>query len=674
MYLLQTQGMVTVRDIAEKLDVSIRTVHRDLKGVEKILYHHHLELEKRAGVGLRIIGDEVDKQHLQQTLSYAAVPKDYTQEERQALILSILLEAKEPVKLIALANELDVSVATVSNDLDQMEEALTRFHLTLIRKRGSGVEVVGDEVDKRSAITYLISKYMDPYVFTSLLKENIQNKAVPILSNRFMGLLDPEKLQVIEETVQQASTELPYTLADSAYVGLVVHLALALERLQKGEAIQFDQASFEQIKGTKEFFIAEKIINELKIALDIAIPKDEIGYITMHLMGAKLREDRHLLLEAEDSGFTYQVKQLIANVSEAVQVDITSNSSLLNDLVTHLKPAMYRMQHRMKITNPLIDEIKQDYPDLFELIAEAVAAIFPELDFPDDEIGFLVLHFAAALIKNKNLKTLVVCSSGIGTAKMLATNLTRCVPEITQIENKSMFDVQKSDLDRYDVIISTVPLRALDPSDYILTSPMLNQTEVSRIKKNVRTKNVYREQKQQKKSPDALLQLKTAKHYTDTILALLDAFYIEKVFGTDAPLEIICMDLEKRKRIRNSESILQKLQAREKVGGLGIPNTSLVLYHTRSEAVRSLHFSIYSLSKAISVKGMDEEEMEVTTVLMMLAPETIDQAGLDVLSYLSSLLIQEEKAVALFESADEEAIKQYLAERFQTFLKDKKLL
>src|SRR5690606_38306521 len=133
-----------------------------------------------------------------------------------------------------------------------------------------------------------------------------------------------------------------------------VHLALAMERLQKGEAIKFEQKYLQQIQGTKEFSIAEKIIRELRTSLNIDIPDDEIGYITMHLRGAKLREDKYYLLEAESPGLAYQVKQLIAYVNERVHVDISGNSQLLNDLVTHLNPAIYRMQNEMKITNPMI--------------------------------------------------------------------------------------------------------------------------------------------------------------------------------------------------------------------------------------------------------------------------------------------------------------------------------
>ncbi|GAA3330956.1 hypothetical protein GCM10020331_085560 [Ectobacillus funiculus] len=60
---------------------------------------------------------------------------EYTPEERQTILLCTLLEAKEPVKLASLANDLNVTVATVSNDLNKVEEYLQKFALSLLRKK-----------------------------------------------------------------------------------------------------------------------------------------------------------------------------------------------------------------------------------------------------------------------------------------------------------------------------------------------------------------------------------------------------------------------------------------------------------------------------------------------------------------------------------------------------------
>src|SRR5699024_10176856 len=128
--------------------------------------------------------------------------------------------------------------------------------------------------------------------FVSFLKENIQQQADQrhnIIATRLLGLVKPERLQLIEQTVEKVKEKLPYELADSAYIGLIVHLALAIERIKAGDNIHFDATYMKQIAGTKEYTIAKQLIVDLEKVLSMEIPHDEVGYITMHLMGAKLR-------------------------------------------------------------------------------------------------------------------------------------------------------------------------------------------------------------------------------------------------------------------------------------------------------------------------------------------------------------------------------------------------
>ena len=70
----------------------------------------------------------------------------------------------------------------------------------------------------------------------------------------------------------------------------------------------------------------------------------------------------------------------------------------MEGLVTHLKPAIYRIRQNMGITNPLLDEIQTNYEDLFQLVKTAVVKVFPKLQIPDEEIGYLVMHFGSVLI------------------------------------------------------------------------------------------------------------------------------------------------------------------------------------------------------------------------------------------------------------------------------------
>ena len=685
--LLYADAEMTVKKVASTLEVSERTIHRDLKRIEQVIAPYQLQLMKKAGVGLRITGENKQKQQLALALSGAS-SQDFTPEERQTIILSTLFETNEPIKLFSLANELNVTIATISNDLTQVEETIADFHLTLIRRRGYGVKIVGDEADKRAAISHMITQHIDPFDFVYLLKESIQKKSERqsnMISNRLLGLVNPKSLRMIEKRVEQTRAELPYELADSAHVGLVVHLALAVERLKKGDTITFDPAYLQEIEDTKEYQIAGQMIHDLKKVLDMEIPDDEIGYITMHLLGAKLRLNPQHVQSDPDLDVNLKAQALIQYIGKSLDVDFTDNTTLFNDLVAHLRPAIYRLEQGMKISNPLMEQIRTDYDDLFHIVKGGANATLTNLDIPDDEIAYLVLHFAAALLHGEitlNLKALVICSSGIGTAKILANKLMQFVPEIKQVDNASMFDVDDTDLENYDLIVSTIPLSGFE-GKYILVSPMLTEAEVRQIRKAIRQRKLTYKTVKQEQSPKAqqdegfIRKLESVKNYTEVLLNMVKAFHVtqlEKTGSMKNMLHMICEQLETEQWITNKEVVLDKLLKREKINGLGIPGTSLALYHTRSDEVARPTFSIYQLRDPLMTTGMDGASIEVYTLLMMLAPETIHQESLEVLSYLSSIIIQDQESISLFESGDEAAIRQFLSKQFHQFLQEKDLL
>src|SRR5699024_547623 len=205
-------------------------------------------------------------------------------------------------------------------------------------------------------------------------------------------------------------------------------------RLKDGDARDFDATYLEKLAQEEAFQAATMLLKQLETKLERRIPQAEIGYITMQVLGAKLSVDHHYIMADTALDLAYKARKLIEHVSRQVQMLLNQSPHLLNDLVAHLKTTMYRMKKNMDITNPLLDDIQRDYPDLFTILQEAVEAVFPTITFPADEIGYLVLHFGAVLFDKpftKPVNALVVCASGIGTAKILASQLQQQFPEIT---------------------------------------------------------------------------------------------------------------------------------------------------------------------------------------------------------------------------------------------------
>ncbi|WP_181350381.1 BglG family transcription antiterminator [Thalassobacillus sp. CUG 92003] len=683
--LLASHQEVTVKEIAQELDVSTRTIHRDLKSVEDTLETYQLELEKKAGSGLVVRGNEQDRSRLAVEVNQQT-GLDYTPEERHVLVLSRLLEARDPIKLVSLAHELGVTVATISNDLDKIEHELAGFHLTLVRRRGYGVEIQGDEARIREAAGYLVLRHMDELDFLNILRDNINQSASPTVntvSDQLLGLVNKDKLMLIERNVEAIRSQLTYHLADSAYIGLVVHLALAIERIQQGELIEIKDEYLDELRGTNEFEMATQLITQLESAFDLTIPVAETGYITMHLMGAKVRYNQDSLLESTSLSIAYKAKQLIDFVSTQLGVNLHASAHLLNDLVVHLKPSVYRIQQNMDIQNPLMEQIEADYHDLFSVVEEAAQAVFPHFHFPKEETAFIVMHFASALLNLEHvqgLKVLVVCSSGIGTAKILAAKLGRQFNEIEEVEHQSLFELQALDRDDYDLVVSTVGL--VDIKDYVHVSPMLPSRDVQKIEHALRRVKVTKQTKKEPKKQESLTRqdetletiqdsVRTIERYASVVHQLLHALQVAHIPDATSRdvLRVASKSLAETGSLENEERIFQALVEREELGGLGIPGTQLALYHARTEDVHAPSFTVYTLDKQVAVPGMDQTEVEVSTILLMLAPLDMHKEGLEVLSFLSSLLVEDPNGAKTLESQDEALITRYVSNQLHQFLR-----
>jgi mannitol operon transcriptional antiterminator len=110
---------------------------------------------------------------------------------------------------------------------------------------------------------------------------------------------------------------------------------------------------------------------------------------------------------------------------------------------------------------------------------------------------------------------------------------------------------------------------------------------------------------------------------------------------------------------------------RERQGGLGIPDTHMALYHAKNSSVIKPSFTIQVLSKPVTILGMDQEPIQLRHLLLMLSPEDLSDEGLDVLSFISALIIENEESLAFFQSGDETLILSRLSQALDTYYKDK---
>ena len=682
--LLHPDGL-TAGDIANQLSVSARTIHRDLQAASDFFDSYGLTLVRQSGRGMSLEGTVEAREQVLEVLPDVR-SSELTSEERQVTLLRMLLASDQPIKLRALASRLEVSVGTISRDLDEVEEWLSDSRLSLLRRRGYGVEVLGKEGDRRRAMSRVILQNLDEAAFLSLPQESDESagKAADHIADRLMGLIDEDRLREVEDLTGAAVERLPYAIADSAFVRLCVHFALMVERLLQGEEIEMGEDILQRLRKTDEYGHAQSLAQAIKEDFRIDVPEGEVAFMTMHLRGTKLRQDDTLerYFESSDLEVASRVKALIRYVEEQTGMALAGDSSLYTGLLAHIERAIHRLQENMGIYNPLLSEIKQDYPALFDLVAQAMDKVFVEEKIPEEEVGFVAMHLGAALDHrqaNYPQHVLIICPSGIGSSKMLVSKLEAAFPQIQQIHHASFFELERLDTGEFDLIVSTVSLSMPDET-YVQVQPFLSEDEVEKIRDHLREKSLdaglanraVSESREVSGGGQAgFYQMVEA---TQTIAELIEDVFLERHEATRSIPEAVgwvCGSLAGRGLVSEPGPLEAALLSRLELGGVGIPETALALFHAREAAVVRPAFSVHEFDEPLEMEGMDGETMQVRRVLLMIAPQNLSPVALEAISEISAAMVEQPEVREVFEDGSQDQVVAVLQSIFANFLQEK---
>jgi mannitol operon transcriptional antiterminator len=683
--LRQPEGL-TAGDIASRLGVSARTVHRDLQPASEFLGSRGLTLVKQSGRGLRVDGTAEAREQTLEALREAG-SSVLTPEGRRLSLLRTLLGADEPIKLRALASGLKVSVGTVSRDLDEVEDWLADFGFLLLRKRGYGVEVLGTEADRRRAMSRLILENIDEAALLPLPEAPGDLPAGLVadhVSDRLMGMIDEDRLRMVEALTGKAVERLPYAIADSAFVGLSVHVALMVERLLQGGKVEVDGDILQRLRKSVEYEHARSLAQAIEEAFEIDMPEEEIAYITMHLRGTKLRQDGALeqYFETSDLEVASRVKALVHYVGEQTGVVLAGDSSLYTGLLAHIDRAIQRLRENLKIYNPLLPEIKEDYPALFDLVNRGMEKVFVDEEIPEEEVGFVAMHFGAALDRGQGefpQNVLVICSAGIGSARMLASRLEKAFPQIRLIRNTSLFELGEFDPDEFDLVVSTVPL-PIPTGSYVQVHPLLSNDEVEIIRDHLREKT-FDARLAERASSEALevfgggqTKFDQMAEATQVIAELLEDAFLERHEARGSVPEavrLMCESLAGRGLVSEPERLEAGLLARMELGGIGIPGTTLALFHARGDTVVRPSFSVHDFDEPLELEGMDSAVMQVRRSLLMVAPPELSPVALEAISEISVAMVEQPAEREVFEVGSEAQVIALLNGIFARYLQHK---
>ena len=167
-----------------------------------------------------------------------------------------------------------------------------------------------------------------------------------------------------------------------------------------------------------------------------------------------------------------------------------------------------RLASHIDLSNPLVDEVKQNYSDVFFMTKEILANMeaFSRATISDDELVYVCLHFLAAIERRKqNHKYSLMASwaTGFGAAQMLRNRLeSELGNRIEVVDVIGYYELNQEKIDGIDFIVSAVDLSTLYFHIPVFTvSVFLKSEEISQIRHAMNQMQVSRIRKRSEVAP-----------------------------------------------------------------------------------------------------------------------------------------------------------------------------
>lgn len=156
--------------------------------------------------------------------------------------------------------------------------------------------------------------------------------------------------------------------------------------------IAFDEDSI-------EYQTALKILARIEQAMGLTFSSEEADFIALHLKNKITAKTIFQKADATEAEIRSQLLETLKAIDQDTPFDLEHDTILIDGLMIHFIPLLTRLQNNSSIENPLLEEIKSQYPDLYELTVNYFSKmpIFSSYRMTEGEWAYLAIHITAAV-------------------------------------------------------------------------------------------------------------------------------------------------------------------------------------------------------------------------------------------------------------------------------------
>ncbi len=666
--LLKRNAPVPVKALAEELNVSKRTVQRELDYIAYFLAKRNLQLISKTRVGIWIEGELEDKESLLVEL------EDYEKEDisdkqvRKKVLITELLKDQSPRKAFYYGELLKVSETTINKDLEEIQDFFDEYQVKVVKKQGVGIYLEGKEESFRQAMIRVIAEEIE----ASMREDNSGDWDDASVEK---GLMNKAVLQKVVDCLATISDSRLNRMTQESYMRLVIHLTIAIERIRKEEFINKEAEVSKDEVDSEEYQLAKVLTEALSYTFQIEMPQTETYYIYIYIKGSKSQKSTAIYdgKAGDIQKISDIVEALIHAYDESLIPLLKSDEDFVNGLHSHLEPTLVRLKHHMPIENIHLEEIKENYSEVYQRCVK-VAKKLEELtgyQVPDTEIGFLAIHFGAAVVRIDSQKEIkrtvrigIVCASGIGISRLMLSKLENLLKKRVQLTAYGKEELTEHILRLEDFFVSSIRMEDIE-TEVVYVSPLLPVKDLAEIEQRV-SKYEMKPIKNGIES-DFSRQLEDINKLSSaikTLISKLKRIDLEDDVTFEESLEVIAKTITKQPG--QQVQIIEDIRKREEISTQMIPELEIGLLHCITNGVYNVAMHVARPKTGEGFKTPQMQGMKVLIVLLL--PNDSDKMmNRGLLGYISEQLVEDELFLKIMKEKEEEMIKGALSRVLKSY-------
>lgn len=648
---------VTVKYISEELNVSSRTITRELICIERFLNNYNIRLLRKSGVGVSLIGDMDNIRRVKELLNTYSPLNKCQKNQRVLYIMERILISE--VKSLYFQIRFNISYMTFMKDIEYIRGVLNKFDLKVKGKKGIGFYVHGRESKIREALSYVFYEKMRSENLFLLFRNALRDR-----EECDLDILNHKYIEFINSILFDVFDLFNVSLTNKVYTSLMVHLSLTIYRINQGIHGDIQRSDFNNYRKSLEFNISKVILNKISDRFNIKVCDGDILYIAIHIAAYNIYSSNGPYGEELNFDRLDKIKlsgDIIARVQEILGISFMDNASLIKNLSIHLGSAINRLVMRLNIRNPFLDMMKRDYKDIFEATKKACFILEEIVDspIPDSEIGYITMHIATAYeskIQSEFKYRVLLYTEGERAMGLLLYNkILKEFPSIIIVKSVCSFESLSTFLnDNIDFIISTRDIS--NEYNYIKIGEDFTFQDILTIQDKI--KEIY------KIKVSLLNRCNTKYRYIDIdsinylgdIIKLIEQEFVINSMSVDGDVRDVIREFVFNTLKYNHEEIYEEILRKEMLSSSYVKDLKILLLHTISRFSDKLYIGSYILDKEISIY-----QGRLNIIFYFIIPERMNNKVLrSIIGELTSNLVKDNIFIDLLRTNDIINIKSYV--------------